>query len=262
MIANSPGGSTLGNLHLQDHSVRPRGTPIWNELWAGVDWLALRASPVYFGLGIPRGSGEPVIVVPGFFGHDVTLSELYWWLARIGYRPYYSELGFNTDCPDASAEALLGVARRAMRETGLPVRLIGHSLGALIARSVALESPESVDTVISLAGPFNDIAYVHPTLMEAMAAVRSRAGTTLTANVRPTCYTGHCSCDFTRNMLNPGPARFRRFALYAEFDGLVDPRSCVENEPDLNTGIATTHYGIIASACAYRVIAERLHQPA
>jgi len=32
----------------------PANVPIWRELYMGVDWLALRYSPVYFGLGVPR----------------------------------------------------------------------------------------------------------------------------------------------------------------------------------------------------------------
>ena len=258
MAHAAPVSGAVADPYFGDHSVQPVRTPIWNELMAPFEWAILHASPVYYGYGVPHGNGEAVVVVPGFFGNDMTLLELYWWLARIGYQPYYSGLGFNADCPDISAASLLGVVLRAADETGEPVRLIGHSLGALIARSVALDHPELVDTLISLAAPFNDVAYVHPALIEAMEAVRRQAGTHLTRNVRPTCYSGHCSCNFTKNIMRPGEPRFSRFALYAELDGLVEPESCMEAEPELNHGIATTHYGMIANAEAYRVVAERL----
>ena len=47
-----------------------REIPLWRELFSGVDWLALRLSPIYFGLGERRGDGSPVVVVPGLFGTD------------------------------------------------------------------------------------------------------------------------------------------------------------------------------------------------
>ena len=141
-------------------------TPVGNEVGFYREWVRLRLSPVYYGHGIPHGKGEPVVVVPGFMGTDLSLMELYWWLARIGYRPYYSGLGLNVDCPDSSTDLVLGTVRRAEEETGERVRLIGHSLGALIARSVAFDHPDEVELLISLAAPFNEIAYVHPVLIE------------------------------------------------------------------------------------------------
>ena len=64
---------------------RPAGVPIWRETLAGLDWLSLRASPIFYGWGVKRGDGAPVVVVPGFLGSDLYLLELRCWLGRIGY---------------------------------------------------------------------------------------------------------------------------------------------------------------------------------
>ncbi len=250
--------SSFSDLYLDDHSVQPALTPIQNELGFLCDWTSLRFSPTYYGAGVPKGNGEPIVIVPGFMGTDLSMMELYWWLARIGYQPYYSELGLNVDCPDISSETVLSVVRRAANETGARVHLIGHSLGALIARSVAFQHPELIDMLISLAAPFNDVAYVHPVLIEAMAAVRRQAGSHLTWHVAPACYSGHCTCSFTENIMSPQRPTFRRYALYAENDGLVLPESCMEEEAEYNVGIETSHYGIIYSAQAYREVARLL----
>ena len=246
------------SLYQDDHSVQPLLTPVGNEIGCYREWVRLHLSPVYYGKGVPHGNGEPVVVVPGFMGTDISLVEFYWWLARIGYRPYYSGLGLNLDCPDASTDLVFGAVRRAAEETGMPVRLIGHSLGALIARSVAFEHPEEIELLISLAAPFNEGAYVHPMLIEAMAAVRRQAGSHLTWHVAPACFSGHCTCRFTANIMRPRQPTFRRRALYAERDGLVSPDSCIENEPEYNVGIETSHYGMIYSSEAYRTVARLL----
>ncbi|MGH9802568.1 MAG: hypothetical protein ACRD82_19560, partial [Blastocatellia bacterium] len=72
--------------------------PIWNEAMLGLDWLALRTSPVFYGFGVPRGNGSAVIVVPGFLGTDYYLWEMNLWLRRIGYKAYMSGIGWNADC--------------------------------------------------------------------------------------------------------------------------------------------------------------------
>jgi hypothetical protein len=54
--------------------------PLWREAFTGIDWLALKASPVFYGLGIPRGDNSPVVLIPGFMGNDWYLLELYFWL--------------------------------------------------------------------------------------------------------------------------------------------------------------------------------------
>ena len=74
--------------------------PIWKEALCGADLLLLHASPVYYGLGVPRGAGSGVIVIPGFLGTDLYLTQLYSWLGRVGYQPYLSGIGVNAECPN------------------------------------------------------------------------------------------------------------------------------------------------------------------
>src|ERR1043165_4549083 len=101
--------------------------PIWQELLAGVEMVCLRASPVYWGFGVPPGDGSAVVVIPGFMGTDLYLAELRSWLRRIGYVSYYSGIGLNAECPNLlSKHRLNETIDRAYRETGRKVHLIGH----------------------------------------------------------------------------------------------------------------------------------------
>jgi hypothetical protein len=42
---------------------QPASVPLWRESLFGLDWLALRASPVFYGIGVPRGDGSAVVLV-------------------------------------------------------------------------------------------------------------------------------------------------------------------------------------------------------
>jgi pimeloyl-ACP methyl ester carboxylesterase len=242
----------------EDPSVQPAQTPLWREAFCGAEWLALHCSPVYYGVGVPRGHGEPVVIVPGFLASDLSLVELFGWLARIGYRPYFSQIGRNADCPDHMATRLLDTVRRAYFETRQPVRIIGHSLGGLLARSVALDFPEYVGGVICLGSPFRDAVRTHPAVIAAADSLRARVHPGLGRNVKPSCFSGHCTCDFVKNILDPDRFRVAHFAIYSKSDGVVDWQSCVEEDAALNDEVASTHYGMIFHPSAYQVIARRL----
>src|ERR1051326_2851379 len=92
---------------------------IWKEALFGAELLLLHASPVYYGLGIPKGDGSAVVVIPGFLGSDLYVSHLHSWLERIGYRPYVSGIGLNADCPNLLIRYQLGATvRQAFADTG------------------------------------------------------------------------------------------------------------------------------------------------
>jgi pimeloyl-ACP methyl ester carboxylesterase len=243
----------------------PASVPLWREVLFGFDWLALRLSPVYYGIGVKRGDGEPVVIVPGFLGTDTYLMEMYYWLRRIGYTPYYSRIGRNADCPDILTERLFETIYHAHEETGRKVHLVGHSLGGLLSRSAAVQRPDLVAQVISLASPFRDIK-VHPMILAAAGFVRGQIrerslnGERVDGpgTVRGDCYTGSCTCAFVQSLRQEFPESVARSAIYTETDGVVDWKSCIEEDRRLNKRVDGTHVGLTFNPQVYRHIATLL----
>lgn len=248
-----------GDPYASDPSVQVANTPFWRELFFGVDWLALRLSPIYYGAGVPHGNGEPVVVVPGFLTSDASMIELQAWLTRIGYRAYFANIGLNADCPNHLSSTLLATIRRAQKDTGQRVRVIGHSLGGMLARSVSLDHPEHVAMVLSMGSPFRDGVNAHPLIVSAADALRRNRGANgVGKNVGPSCFSGHCTCDFVRNMLNPAAYEVAHYAIYSRTDGVCEWQNCLEEDPKLNDEVKSTHIGMAVNPAVYSVIARRL----
>jgi triacylglycerol lipase len=227
--------------------------PIWREGLAGLDWLALRAAPVFYGYGVPRGDSSAAVLVPGFLGTDWYLMELYGWLTRLGYRPYLSRIGRNADCLDVLSGRLLETVERARTSTGRPVHLIGHSLGGMLARSLAARRPDLAASVITLGSPFRGIRS-HPFVLFASDRVRAQ----IRRDDRPDCYTGHCRCPAVSGLETSFPASVPQLAVFTKTDGIVDWRVCVSDDAAANVEVAGTHVGLVANPGAYRAIAHHL----
>lgn len=146
------------------------GIPIWKEALFGAELLLLHASPVFYGLGVPPGDGSAVVVIPGFLGTDLYLTHLAAWLDRIGYRAYVSGIGLNAECPNLLIKYRLAeTVDRALRQTRRKVHLIGHSLGGVMARSVAAQRPDDVASVTMLGAPIRGTVLNHNVLNVASA---------------------------------------------------------------------------------------------
>jgi pimeloyl-ACP methyl ester carboxylesterase len=243
---------------------QPTSRPIWLEALFPLDWLALHASPVYYGFGVPRGNGEPVILVPGFLGSDRYLTEMHLWLRRIGYRPYFSGIGRNVDCPELLTQRLLVTIQQAYAETNLPVTIIGHSLGGMLARAAAQRAQPQVRQVITMASPFRSVR-AHPLILSAANFVRSNIVRERRhrRQVTSACFTPDCTCVFVTtlkddNMWVNGNTDFRRNAIFSKCDGVVDWRSCIEENTDLNREVTATHIGMAFNPDVYRTVATLL----
>src|SRR5437867_7185829 len=94
----------------------------------------LLSGPVYRGSSMPRGKGEPVLLIPGFLAGDWTLRVMAGWLSRIGYRPYLSGIDWHVGSPSRTAELLAWRLAQIVKETGSPTLIVGHSLGGILAR--------------------------------------------------------------------------------------------------------------------------------
>lgn len=229
--------------------------PLWREAFVGIEWLTLRASPVFYGLGIPRGDGSAVIAVPGFMANDVYLQEMYYWLKRIGYKPYRSKIGWNADCLNVLVNRLLETVNHAAKDTGKKVHLIGHSLGGILARSAAVQRQDIVASVIVLGSPFRGIRS-HPLVMATADQVRAHIRSN--HKDQPDCYTGFCSCNAVTSMQSDFPESIRQSAIYTKSDGVVDWRYCVSDDEEMNFEVQGTHIGLAFNHDVYRLIARRL----
>lgn len=240
-----------------DKEIRERALPIWFESLVGVDWTLLHIAPVYYGLGIPRGNGQPVVVVPGFLGADVYLYELYLWLSRVGYKPYLSGIGWNADCLHTLNEKLIATVERASDETGMKANLIGHSLGGVLSRSVATMHPDKIDSVITLGSPFRGV-HSHPKVIELTDKIRRRIFRKTDKTDFPMCYTGHCHCPTVTALHHYLPKSVRQTAIYTKSDGIVDWRSCRSRFEENNFEVTGAHVGLVYNFQVYKLIAERL----
>jgi len=218
----------------------------------------LHAAPVYYGFGVPRGDDSAVIIIPGFLGTDLYLMELHAWLRRIGYRPYFSGIGVNAECPNLLIQRRLNqTIENALEETGRKVHLIGHSLGGVIARSVAGQRPKDVASVITLAAPIRGTV-VNRAVLRAAEAVRLHILKEHGAGVLPECYTGGCTCNFLDSLRRKVPQSMVETAIYTRHDGVVDWRYCRTMKPDVDVEVPGTHIGMAFNPAAYTVVAERL----
>ncbi len=218
----------------------------------------LHATPIYYGFGVPRGDDSAVIIIPGFLGTDLYLMELYAWLGRIGYRPYFSGIGINADCPNLLIQRhVIETVERALRETGRPIHLIGHSLGGVIARSIAGQRPRDVASVITLASPIRGTV-ANRNVVHAADAIRLRILQEHGEGVLPDCYTGRCTCNFIDSLRRKVPDSMLQTAIYTRDDGIVDWRYCRTRNPEIDFEVPGTHIGMAFNPSAYAVVAQRL----
>lgn len=234
--------------------------PIWGEMLFAAELVLLHAAPWYYGLGIPHGDGSAVVLIPAFLCPDLYLTPLHQWLARIGYTPFFSGIGFNTECPNLLIKQQLNeTIEKALAKSGRKVHLIGHSLGGIIARAIAAQRPADIRSVITLGAPFRGTV-AHRSILRAAEVVRRRILVKHGRSVLPDCYTGHCTCDFPDSLKHAMPASVSETAVYTEGDGVVDWRYCRTDHPGNDFAVSGTHIGLAFNPSVYSIIAERLAQ--
>ena len=230
----------------------------WTEALFAAEILFLHATPVYYGFGVPRGDGSGVVIIPGFLGTDLYLMELHAWLQRIGYRSYFSGIGINAECPNLLVQRHLNeTIARALSETGRKIHLIGHSLGGVIARSVASQRPRDIASVITLASPIRGTA-TSRAILHAADTIRQRILREHGRQVLPDCYTGRCTCSFVDSLKRDIPDSTFETAIYTREDGIVDWRYCMTGNHDADFEVPGTHIGMAFNPSAYAVVADRL----
>lgn len=102
---------------------------------------------------LPRGAGQPVMVLPGFLTSDASTLLLRRFLRRRGYRVHGWGLGLNRGDVYRLLPLLVARIRALASAEEQPLRLVGWSLGGTLAREAAREATDAVDRVVTLGSP-------------------------------------------------------------------------------------------------------------
>jgi triacylglycerol lipase len=235
------------------------GRPLAELRWQ-LELTRLVVDPVFYGRGVPRGDGRPVVLAPGFLAGDYTLLVLATWLRRIGYRPYTCGFVANVDCSNRALERVErrveGVHRRHRRR----VALIGHSRGGHFVRALAARRPDRVSHGISLGADLCRMLGI--SLPTRIAVTGARAGLQWSRRAgADDCFTMQCSCPFTRDYGNPFPERkVRLTSIYSKGDGVVRWEGCVVPYARA-VEVRGSHVGLVFNRDVYRAIAAALAAP-
>jgi len=209
--------------------------PLEGEALAAFELACLVTSRIYLGVGVPRGNGRSVLVLPGFLGNDDYLLPLRGWLSRIGYTPRASGVVFNFGTPSS---LLAGVLRRAEYLATRDSRrliVIGHSLGGVFARGLAVLRPDLVAHAITLGSPMsrNARAASHPMVANLSDLLLSEANGTHAIDVLADSVLGVAL-----------PEDVRLTSLYSRRDAVVNWRACIDTDPQsASIEVASTHTG-------------------
>lgn len=233
---------------------------------AGFEYLTRFVSePVALSLAPLAPEGRAVIAMPGFTGSDETMSAINTFLTTLGYRSVSWGLGQNHGYRsrrffEGQLDRLGDTVARRADETGLPVALVGHSLGGVYAREVARRHPDLIDRVITLGSPahfggargagLNTAVRSADDLKNTRRGVASLAGRVRASRDEP-------------------PEGVPLVSIYSPLDAVVPvrmakiPDAFAAREPGVpreNLEVACSHMGMAVNSLVLLAIADRLAQ--
>jgi pimeloyl-ACP methyl ester carboxylesterase len=110
----------------------------------------------------PRGTGVPVLVLPGRSADDLSTVPLRSYLQLLGHAPRGWGLGINDGDFRRLVPAVAAHAARLADRAGRAIPLVGQSLGGSIAREVGRARPDLVSRVITLGSPIMTVQARRP----------------------------------------------------------------------------------------------------
>lgn len=192
----------------------------------GADLRTRRRTP-YAARGAVRAA-EPVLLIPGFLAGDWTLREMSNALRAQGFRTYRSQIHANIGCTlDAAALVEARIEQLAERR-GSRVQIVGHSLGGMIARGVAVRRPDLVSGIVTMGSPMRAPAAHHWILTGSVDVLVQLSRFGVPGLMSAECVGGSCaelSFGETQQALTNAVAMTN---IYSRRDGIVDWRACID----------------------------------
>jgi pimeloyl-ACP methyl ester carboxylesterase len=176
----------------------------------------------------PVRVSEPVLLVPGFLAGDSSLGLMGRTLRQQGFRTYRADIRANVGCTLAAATQLEERLEEITQRRGSRVRIVGHSLGGMLARGVAARRPDLVAGIVTMGSPMLAPGAHHVSLTRSVdLLVRlNRAG--MRNLMAEDCVAGRCAQESFAQARAALPVGVDFTAIYSRRDGIVDWRACVD----------------------------------
>ena len=239
------------------HLSLPHVPPLWREGRIGLEAAALLRSPTWRGHGLPRGEGDPVLLVPGFMAGDSSLGLMTRWLRDMGYRTKSAGMRANVGC---SADACARIEKRleALAEIhGERVKIVGQSRGGVLGKAIAVRRPDLVSGVVALGSPVVSQLKVHPVVLAQVALVGTLGHARVPGLFTHSCLKGECCGEFREALEAPFPQDVGFVSIYSKSDGIVDWHSCLDPAAE-HVEVRASHCGMSVNVGAYRAAARAL----
>jgi pimeloyl-ACP methyl ester carboxylesterase len=191
---------------------------------------------------VPRGTGAPVLVFPGYATTDASTAPLRGYLRWLGWDARGWGLGRNDGDAHALRARLLPLVEELATARGR-LRLVGWSMGGYLAREVARDLPDAVENVVTLGSPV-----IGGPKYTAVAHAYRRRGHDLDAIEAAVAARGAV------------PLSVPVTAIYSRADGVVLWEACRDDtSPQVeHVEVSTTHVGLGFCPEVWEVIALRL----
>lgn len=101
----------------------------------------------------PRGDGRITLCLPGWKAPDVSTMPIRGYLGRLGHDARSWGLGVNHGDVEAKRDEMIGIVERLAESSGRAVNLVGWSLGGVVSREIARNTPDAVHRVVTYGTP-------------------------------------------------------------------------------------------------------------
>jgi pimeloyl-ACP methyl ester carboxylesterase len=230
---------------------------IWRETHAALVAVNRWRGTAQLADCVPRGDGPPVLLIPGYLAGDRSLEPLASWLRKLGYAPQHAAIAVNVDCATRTATRLVERLKTVTAAHDDRAVIVGHSLGGVLGRVLAVRHPDLVRGVVCLGSPLVDVTAVNPLLWANVRFMGLLGDLGLPGVLTRKCLTGACCAETRRLSRAPFPDEIGLLSIYSRSDGIVDWRACLDPDAE-HVEVNSSHIGMAVNTAVYRVLAEAL----
>jgi alpha-beta hydrolase superfamily lysophospholipase len=236
------GFSPMSRMTASEHKHDGVSPPPWRKALGELKVVAAIAKAAMSRRAIRRrSSGEPVLVVPGLGTSDGATALLRSHLKEAGFDVHTWNQGINRGPRPGVMRGLSIHIRAIARSSGRPVKLVGWSLGGLMARVVASRLPRDVKSVVAMGSPLtadpasSHLSAIYPLINGVALEDRS-----------------------TKAMLREG-AKMPVTSVYSRNDGVVAWQASADAAGQCRrVEVESTHMGLMVDADVHEQVAAEL----